>query len=115
MQKAKSLEEESDSLVDFNGSEVFCFTKEGINLTINFTYFYKLVPEKLEDFYFEYGNGWKQGIARISMESIKESTVTFRAKDYFTQRNTINAKFEKNLQKSFDEKAIGAVIMGILN
>ena len=51
-------------------------------------------------------------MARISVESIKESTIKFESKSYFTERNKINDELMSDMQKSFDEKAEGAVEVG---
>lgn len=63
--------------------------------------------------YLQFGDSWKEALARISVESIKESSIQFLSKDYFTKRNEINDKLKENLQKSFDEKAEGAAEVGM--
>ena len=62
--------------------------------------------------YLQFGDDWKGSMARISVESIKESTIKFESKKYFTERNIINEELMKDLQASFDEKAEGAVEVG---
>lgn len=104
--------EETDFLVQFNGSRLFCFTKDGINVYLELTFFYKLKPEKIMDMYLEFGDDWKASMARISVESIKESTIKFESKKYFTERNSINDQLLSDMQKSFDEKAEGAIDVG---
>ena len=60
----------------------------------------------------QFGKNWLDSIARIAVESIKESSIQFFSKDYFVQRNEINTKLKENLQKSFDEKAEQAAVVG---
>lgn len=62
--------------------------------------------------YLQFGEDWMESMARISVESIKESSIKFESKKYFTERNTINNELQSNLQASYDEKAEGAIEVG---
>ena len=105
-------EESNDSLAKFQGSRLFCFTKDGINVYLELTFFYRLKFEKIKEMFLQFGYDWKDSMARISVESIKESTIKFESKSYFTERNKINDELMSDMQKSFDEKAEGAVEVG---
>lgn len=76
------------------------------------TFFYKLKPEHIKELFMQFGKDWLDSLARISVESIKESSIEFESKDYFIKRNEINEKFKENLQKAFDEKAVESAIVG---
>lgn len=71
-----------------------------------------MVDDKILDMYLEFGEDWKSSMARISIESIKESSIKFESKKFFTERNTINDQLMQDLQASFDEKGEGAVKVG---
>ena len=73
------------------------------------TFFYKLIDKKILGMYLEFGDDWKSSIARISIESIKESTIKFESKKFFTDRNSINDQLLSDLQASFNDKAVGAI------
>lgn len=75
-------------------------------------FFYKLVPEKIKEMYLQFGSDWVDSIARISIESIKETSIEFESKEYFTKRNEINLKIKENLQKSFNEKSEESIAVG---
>lgn len=79
---------------------------------LELTFFYQLKNDKILDMYLEFGEDWRSSIARISIESIKESTIKFESKKYFTERNTINDQLQTDLQASFDDKAEGAIQVG---
>lgn len=113
--KVEETKEEDDKkkfLVEFTGSRLFCFTKDGINVYLELTFFYRLKQEKIKEMYLQFGNDWMEGMARISVESIKESSIKFESKQYFTERNSINNQLEQDLQASFDQKAEGAIEVG---
>ena len=107
-------EESNDSLIKFQGSRLFCFTKDGINVYLELTFFYRLKFEKIKEMFLQFGYDWKDSMARISVESIKESTIKFESKSYFTERNKINDELMSDMQKSFDDKAEGAIEVGKL-
>lgn len=107
-----SDDENKNFLVQFQGSRLFCFTNEGINVYLELTFFYRLKAEKIKEMYLQFGDDWMGSMARISVESIKESTIKFESKKYFTERNTINDELQNNLQASFDLKAEGAIEVG---
>jgi hypothetical protein len=62
------------------GNTLACWTKDGTNVYIDISYFITLNPEKLLDFYLEYGDKWLDFIVRLSYTIIKETTI-----DYTTQ------------------------------
>ena len=105
-------EDKVSDVQEYKASRLFCFTNDGINVYLELTFFYKLNAAKILDMYLQFGDNWKEGLARISVESIKESSIQFLSKDYFTKRNEINDKLKENLQKSFDEKAEWAATVG---
>ena len=105
-------EDKVSDVQEYKASRLFCFTNDGINVYLELTFFYRLNAAKILDMYLQFGDNWKEGLARISVESIKESSIQFLSKDYFTKRNEINDKLKENLQKSFDEKAEGAATVG---
>lgn len=76
------------------------------------TFFYKLIPNKIKELYLQFGKDWLVSMARISIESIKETSIEFESQEYFTKRNEINTKIKENLQKSFDQKAEESVTVG---
>ena len=108
----KTDDENTDFLIQFQGSRLFCFTKDGINVYLELTFFYRLKAEKIKEMYLQFGDDWMESMARISVESIKESSIKFESKKYFTERNTINEELQKSLQASYDEKAEGAIEVG---
>lgn len=104
------------SLQEYKGSRLSCFTKDGITVYLELTFFYQLEPSKIKEMYLQFGDEWKASLARISVESIKESSIKFFSKDYFTLRNEINNKLLENLQTSFNEKAeSAATVSKIIN
>ena len=74
-----------------------------------------MVPEHIKELYLQFGDDWQAGFARIAVETIKESSIYFYAKDYFIQRNQISEVLLKAMQDSFDEKAEKAVQVGTEN
>jgi hypothetical protein len=104
--------ENNKNLVHFKGSSLDCFTNDGIHVYLEMTFFYKLVPGKIKEMYLQFGQDWLESLARISIESIKETSIEFESKEYFTKRNEINNKIKENLQKSFDEKAEQSATVG---
>ena len=75
-------------------------------------FFYKVIENKILDLYLQFGADWKDSLARISVESIKENTILFEAKQFFNERNHINDTLELKLQESINKNAMGTVKIG---
>lgn len=66
------------------GNSLACWTKDGTNVYLDVSYYFTLVPEKLLDFYKDYGDKWLDFIVRFSYSAIKETTVEYTTNQFVT-------------------------------
>lgn len=102
-------ETSESNVVASGGNRLSCWTKDGTNVYIDISYYFTLVPEKLLDFYTEYGDKWLDFVVRLSYTIIKETTINYTTEEFFTERNTISEKISEGLTEGFKNNFASAI------
>lgn len=102
-------ETSEEDQVAAGGNSLACWTKDGTNVYIELSFFITLKPEKLLEFYLEYGDKWLDFIVRLSYTTIKETTIDYTTEQFFTERNAIAEDIKTGLITRFDASFSSAV------
>jgi len=86
-----------------------CWSNNGLNVYIELSYYYLLRPDKLKNFYLEFGPEWEQIMLRISQATIKDTTVQYSATDYFIKRLEIRDNLYKAVEKKLYDATGGSI------
>ena len=95
--------------VTSGGNTLACWTKDGTNVYVELSYYIQLQPEKLLDFYLEFGDNWLDFIVRASYSIVKETTIDYTTEQFFTSRNQIAYQISTSLTAAFNKLYFGAI------
>merc|ERR1711957_315995 len=65
------------------------WSKDGANVYLDISFYYKLDPDSLVDFYKSIGSGWRDHVERLSYASIKEVTQQYTTTEFYSDRTNI--------------------------
>ena len=74
---------------DAGGARMECWSKEGTNVYLDISFYFRFQPAEMEAFYKEFGPKYMNFIVRSSNVAIKETTIKYSTVDFFTKRNEI--------------------------
>lgn len=87
------------------------WSKDGANVYIDVSFYYKLDPAHIHTFYKGIGKDWKDHIIRLSYADIKEVTVLYTTTEFYSDRITIGAAIKTYLNTKLFQQTSGAVIV----
>jgi len=74
-----------------------CRTKDGLELDLEISLQYKVIPEKLYTIYTTYGDNERTILLRVILDKISATSTAFSSNDFFTKRKEIQARMKKEL------------------
>lgn len=74
-----------------------CRTKDGLNLNLEFSFQYRVLPNQIYDIYVKYGTELKTILLRIAIDSISDVGTQYTAYDFFSKRMTISQSMSEQL------------------
>eukprot|EP00331_Platyophrya_macrostoma_P028376 CAMPEP_0176440844 /NCGR_PEP_ID=MMETSP0127-20121128/20822_1 /TAXON_ID=938130 /ORGANISM="Platyophrya macrostoma, Strain WH" /LENGTH=309 /DNA_ID=CAMNT_0017825465 /DNA_START=22 /DNA_END=951 /DNA_ORIENTATION=+ len=92
---------------DAQGNELDCWSSDGVTIYIEISFYYALVPDKLVDLFFEYGDNWYAVVLRHSQAALRNAATSFSTSSYLQQRTTISQAFTDALNAMFQQKFLG--------
>ena len=87
-------------------------TKEGLDLSISFSFTYQFVKEKIPELYRACETECKDLIAKIARNSVLETGGTWRAPDYWLNRDAVGESMRGNLTNSLE--SMGVAVKGFM-
>jgi len=88
--------------VDFEGgSQVTCFTLDGLPVTLSLSFQYKFAPSSAYDLYMKFGLNYEVVYQNIALHQIAEVSAKYTAYQFFNEPTTIGTFLLKSLQDSF--------------
>lgn len=95
-------DEKVDNKTTADASMLSCSTLEGIEITLEISYYYTLNHDKLMELYLNFGENWKDVLIKVSIESIKNTSTKIRIITFFEDRNYVSSQIKTNLQLDFN-------------
>lgn len=80
-----------------------CRTSDGLELDLEASLQYRVIPDKIYDIYTLYGNQERAILTRIVVDVISDTAAGYTARDFFTQRSKIQNVTEQNLKTKIAE------------
>ena len=88
---------------DAGGARMACWSKEGTNVYLDISFYFRFKPSQMESFYKEFGPEYMDFIVRSSYVAIKETTIQYSTVDFFTKRNEIQDAIAATIQQRFKD------------
>jgi hypothetical protein len=79
------------------------FTKSGVEVQLEISMQYRLIPEELDQLHEKYGKVYHQQVVNIARAAIKNKSPSFSVDDYVTRRENITAEFHQVLSNTLKE------------
>lgn len=83
------------------GPAVRSRTADGLNVLLEISFQYKLIPEKLYDLYTILGDDYEKTFVRIAIEQLTSAATFFDANSFFVNRTVIGPEMHEHLRKHF--------------
>lgn len=87
-----------------------CRTKDGLNLNIEFSFQYRVLPEKIYDIYVKYGDELQTILLRIAIDSISDVGTQYTAYDFFSKRKEISQSMSFQLNSRLQKDVYVEVV-----
>jgi len=84
------------------------WSKDGANVYLDISFYYKLDPDSLVDFYKSIGSGWRDHVERLSYASIKEVTQQYTTTEFYSDRTNIGIAIKNYLNTKLTQQTSGA-------
>ena len=76
-----------------------CRTSDGLNLNLEFSFQYRVLPEKIYESFTTYGNSLETILLRMAIDAISEVSTEFTAFQFFSERKKISSAMKQSLDE----------------
>jgi regulator of protease activity HflC (stomatin/prohibitin superfamily) len=100
-QMVRSVYFVNDDTFNAQGPAVKSRTRDGLNVHLEVSFQYRLMPQKLYDLYLTLGEAYESVFIRIAVEQLTTQATMYTANEFFDNRTVIGPEMHSHLQDHF--------------